>query len=188
MRELERTVDEIKGNAAAEEAGRFARFEAEMNARFEAMRRSDAYSPSETAQESPAKRTPTESQFPWATDEQMEAHADRTGLISSDEMSALLGVSRQTTNRWREEGKLLGFVIAKRGYLYPREQVNERGQPLLGLDKIIGRFAGDHWAAWRFLASELPELDGQTGFAAISGGKIGRLLNVIAARDDGSFS
>jgi hypothetical protein len=169
MQKLERTVDEF-----------MARVMAETKARYEAMHHRDDLSSrgAETA-----KRP-----FPWASQAQIEAQADRAGLLSSDEISARLGVSRQTTNRWREEGKLLGFVIAKRGYLYPREQINERGQPLPGIDTIIECFAGDHWAAWRFLESELPELDGQTGFDAISGGKIDSILNVIAARDHGSFT
>lgn len=136
----------------------------------------------------PRPRAAGENTFPWASQAEEASISDRNGLLSSDEISKLLGVSRQTINRWRDAGKLLGFAIAKRGYRYPREQIGARGKPLEGLDRIIEQFGGDHWAAWRFLVSELPELDGKTGLDTISSGDIDALLNVIAARSHGSFT
>jgi hypothetical protein len=127
------------------------------------------------------------SELPWATDEQLEKVSDEAALLSSEEFSDRVQISRETAHRWRRDGKVIGFEMAKRGFRFPAEQLDGRGRPLDGIAELVRELDNDHWAAWRFLREPVPELGGMTGFALLSDGKLDALLRVLAARAHGSF-
>lgn len=58
--------------------------------------------------------------------------------------------------------------MARRGFRYPPEHVVPRRTPIAGIAEILEALRGDHWSAWRFLAEQLPELAGMTGFKALA--------------------
>ena len=95
--------------------------------------------------------------------------------LTSDELAARVGLkTRQSVHDWLKKGKIVGWRGAKRGYLFPAEQFDDRGRPVPGLDRVIGRF-GDGYAAWVWLTTELASLDGATPLTLLADGEIERV-------------
>src|SRR5688572_10117390 len=72
------------------------------------------------------------------------------GILTTERVAALLGLSRQAVDKRRRAGRLLALVTGRRGYLYPAWQFGREG-PLPGQEEILGAFDGaDPWvqAAW----------------------------------------
>lgn len=124
----------------------------------------------------------------WATDDEIAAAVDMSVTLSSDEMAARLNTTRENVDKWRKDGRLLAIDDAKHGMRYPIEQIGRKHAPLPGLPEVLQAFAGDAWAAWRFLASNLNEMEGFTGFDALRSGRVEELMDVLSARAYGSFS
>ena len=118
----------------------------------------------------------------------MDAAVDVAATLSSDEIAERLDTNRETVNQWRESGRLIGVKGAKRGVRYPVAQIGKNLAPLDGIREVLSALDGDHWEAWRFLAGEIDELDGKTGFDVLRAGGKDQLLEVIEARSHGSFS
>ena len=76
------------------------------------------------------------------------------GTLTSSEMAAALGVSRQAIDKRRRAGHLLAFEVAKRGYLYPAWQLTSAGLLLPGLVDVLEALPNDSpWADARFFLS-----------------------------------
>ena len=72
---------------------------------------------------------------------------------------------------WRRKGRIVGWQNARRGYVFPAEQLDGRNRPLTGLDRVAGRFA-DGYAAWVWLTTPRPSLDGATPLALLARGEV----------------
>ena len=60
-------------------------------------------------------------------------------LLTSDELAARVGLkTRQSVHDWLKKGRIVGWRGAKRGYVFPVDQFDERGRPLEGLDRVVG--------------------------------------------------
>ena len=109
-------------------------------------------------------------------------------LLTSDELAARVGLkARQSVHDWLKRGKIVGWRGAKRGYVFPAEQLDERGRPVPGLDRVVGRF-GDGYAAWVWLTTELASLDGATPLMLLAGGEIDRVAKAAAGDRQGDFA
>jgi len=84
----------------------------------------------------------------------------------------------ETIARWRG---------AKRAHLFPAEQFDERGRPLEGLERVVGRF-GDGYAAWVWLTTELTSLDGARPLTLLARGEVGRVANAAEGDLQGDFA
>lgn len=81
-------------------------------------------------------------------------------LLTSDQFAARAGLkTRQSVHDWLRKGRIIGWQGTKRGYVFPARQLDERGQPLKGLDRITPLFE-DGYAAWRWLSAPVTALDG----------------------------
>ena len=67
--------------------------------------------------------------------------------------------SRQTVHEWLKMGRVLGWQGAKRSFVFPIEQLDDRKRPLLGLNRVQQWFA-DGYVAWVWLTTPLAALDG----------------------------
>jgi hypothetical protein len=103
----------------------------------------------------------------------------RPQMLTAEGMAKRLGVTRDTVNRWRDSGRLLGLSGAKRGYRYPAWQVDVRGRILPGLDALLCAVS-DPWAAYRWLTLPHPELGGLTGLEALQRGRAQDLVEASA--------
>ena len=85
---------------------------------------------------------------------------NKEDLLTSEQFAARAGLkTRQSVHDWLKKGRIIGWQGAKRGYVFPAGQFDERGQPLKGLDRITPQFE-DGYAAWRWLTAPLAALDG----------------------------
>lgn len=83
-------------------------------------------------------------------------------VLSSDELAARMGFkTRQSVHNRLKEGRIVGWQTARRGYVFPVGQLDERGRPPAGLERVVPHFA-DGYAAWMWLKSPHPVLDGAT--------------------------
>ena len=79
-------------------------------------------------------------------------------LLTSEELAVRTGLrTRQSVHDWRRKGRIVGWQNARRGYVFPTGQLDERNRPLAGLDRVAEMFA-DGYAAWVWLTTPLPSL------------------------------
>ena len=103
-------------------------------------------------------------------------------LLTSDELAERAGLkTRQSIHDWRKKGRIVGWQNARRGYVYPAAQLDQRNRPLPGLDRVVAQF-GDGYAAWVWLTTPRPSLDGATPLVLLARGEIEPVAD--AARGD----
>ena len=108
---------------------------------------------------------------------------DGEELLSSDDFAARIGLrTRQSVHDWMRKGRIVGWRGAKRGYLFPAQQVDERGRPPDGLEWIVPSF-GDGYAAWVWLTTPLPSLDGAKPLELLHKGEV----EIVAAAAKGDL-
>lgn len=109
-------------------------------------------------------------------------------LLTSEEMAARTGLrTRQSVHDWRRKGRIVGWQNARRGYVFPAEQLDERGRPLTGLDRVAGLFA-DGYAAWVWLTTPRPSLDGAEPLALLARGEVERVAEAARGDRQGDFA
>ena len=109
-------------------------------------------------------------------------HGAPETLLTSEELAARTGLkTRQSVHDWRRKGRIVGWQNTKRGYVFPAEQLDGRNRPLEGLDRVAGLF-GDGYAAWVWLTTPRPSLDGAAPLALMAKGEVERVA--AAARGD----
>jgi hypothetical protein len=90
---------------------------------------------------------------------------DDPEMLNSDGMARKLGITRETVNTMRHDGRLLGLEGARRGVRYPAWQLNNDGHPLKIMPALL-RELGEAWATYRFLLQHHSELEGAIGLDA----------------------
>ena len=109
-------------------------------------------------------------------------------LLTSDELAARAGLkSRQSVHDWRKKGRIAGWQNARRGYVFPAAQFDGRGRPLPGLHRVIGAF-GDGYAAWVWLTTPRPSLDGAEPLALLARGEVDRVAAAAQGDRQGDFA
>ena len=109
-------------------------------------------------------------------------------LLTSDELAARVGLkTRQSVHDWLKKGRIVGWRGAKRGYVFPAEQFDDRGRPLAGLERVIGLF-GDGYAAWGWLTTRRPSLDGAKPLTLLAGGEADRVAKAAEGDKQGDFA
>ena len=77
----------------------------------------------------------------------MRAIAPET-LLTSNKLAARVGLKmRQSVHDWLKKGRIVGWRGARRGHVFPAGQLDARGRPFDGLDRVTGLFE-DGYAAW----------------------------------------
>ena len=108
-------------------------------------------------------------------------------LLSSDELAARAGLkTRQSVHEWRRKGKIVGWQNARRGYVFPAGQLDGRNRPLPGLKEVAELF-GDGYAAWIWLTTPLPSLDGATPLVLLADGHAERVADAARGDRQGDF-
>ncbi|MYB52921.1 MAG: hypothetical protein F4X77_12090 [Acidobacteriia bacterium] len=109
-------------------------------------------------------------------------------LLTSEQFAARAGLkTRQSVHDWLKKGRIIGWQGAKRGYVFPAGQFDERGQPLNGLDRITPHFE-DGYLAWRWLTAPLAALNGDEPLALLCKGEAA-IVEAVAKGDlQGDFA
>ena len=109
-------------------------------------------------------------------------------LLTSDELAARVGLkTRQSVHDWLRKGRIVGWRGAKRGYVFPAAQFDDRGRPLAGLDRAIQQF-DDGYAAWVWLTTERASLDGATPLALLAAGEVNRVAKAAEGDKQGDIA
>lgn len=90
---------------------------------------------------------------------------DDPEMLSSDGMARRIGITRETVNAMKHDGRLLGLEGARRGFRYPVWQLDSDGHLLKIMPELLKEL-GEAWAVYRFLLQHHPELDGAIGLDA----------------------
>lgn len=92
--------------------------------------------------------------------------------LTSEEVAALLRMTRQAVDKRRLKGQLLGVSLGKRGYLYPGWQF-QSGQVLPGLERVLAALKhNDPWTKLMFMKTGDVRLDGATPLERLQAGDI----------------
>ena len=109
-------------------------------------------------------------------------------VLTSDELAARVGLkTRQSVHDWLRRGKIVGWQGAKRGYVFPAGQFDRHGRLLNGLDRIVPRF-GDGYAAWVWLTTPRPSLDGAKPLVLLNRGDCDRVAVAAEGDAQGDFA
>ena len=109
-------------------------------------------------------------------------------LLTSEELAARTGLrTRQSVHDWRRKGRIVGWQNARRGYVFPARQLDDRNRPLAGLDRVTGLFA-EGYAAWVWLTTPRPALDGAEPLALLARGEVERVAEAAQGDRQGDFA
>ena len=109
-------------------------------------------------------------------------------MLNSNEVAVRLGLkSRQSVHDWLCKGRIVGWQTAKRGYMLPARQFDERRQPIEGLGDIVVLFE-DAYAAWFWLTTPRSALDGEEPLTVLARGKRDRVINAAEGHLQGDFA
>ena len=109
-------------------------------------------------------------------------------LPTSEELAAPTGLrTRHTVHDGRRKGRIVGWQNARRGYVFPAEQLDGRNRPLPGLDRVAGLFA-DGYAAWIWLTTPRPSLAGSPPLALLARGEVERVAEAASGDRQGDFA
>lgn len=98
------------------------------------------------------------------------------GSVSSQQMAALLGISRQAVDKRRKRGTLIGLDLGRRGYAYPVWQVDLPGlmEVLATVDEL------GPWAQAGFFLTPNAWLADRTPLAALRAGERDAVLRAAS--------
>ena len=112
----------------------------------------------------------------------------RETLLTSDELAVRTGLkTRQSVHDWLKKGKIVGWRGAKRGYVFPAAQFDDRDRLLAGLERVVRQF-DDGYAAWVWLTTGRASLDGAKPLTLLAGGEIDRVAKAAEGDKQGDFA
>ncbi len=124
-------------------------------------------------------------------DQHIAAHTQpgkQEELLTSQELANRAGLkTRQSVHDWLKKGRIIGWQGAKRGFVFPAAQFDDRGQPLDGLDRIAAHF-DNGYAAWVWLTTPRTALDGRTPLALLRKGELDQVAAAVAGDIQGDFA
>jgi hypothetical protein len=109
-------------------------------------------------------------------------------MLNARDFAPYAGVSHETVNQKRRAGQILGLEGPKRGFRFPKWQLDENGNVLHGIAELLQRLSGGPWAVYRFLLQEHGSLGGKTGLDALREGRVQETLETADAISHGSFT
>lgn len=113
---------------------------------------------------------------------------EEENLLTSDELAARVGLkTRQSVHDWLRKGKIVGWQGAKRGYVFPEGQLDERGRPPEGLEKVVSYF-DDGYTVWFWLTTPRNSLDGMEPLTLLRKGEIDPVLKAAIGDRQGDFA
>ena len=113
---------------------------------------------------------------------------EEENLLTSDELATRVGLkTRQSVHNWRRKGKIVGWRRAKRGYVFPAGQLDERGRPPEGLERVTSYF-DDGYTVWFWLTTPRNSLDGMEPLALLRKGEVDRVVNAAVGDRQGDFA
>jgi DNA-directed RNA polymerase specialized sigma24 family protein len=99
------------------------------------------------------------------------------GTLSGDDVSKLIGISRQAVDKRRRAGRLIALTRGRRGYFYPAWQF-EGGRTLPGLEEVLKALKRhDQWMQAAFMLHPNIQLNNSTPLAELRSGKLDAVVD-----------
>ena len=109
-------------------------------------------------------------------------------LLTSDELAARVGLkTRQSVHDWLRKGKIIGWPGAKRGYVFPAGQFDDRQQPIHGLERVVG-LLGNGYSTWTWLTTPRLSLDSEPPLKLLADGDIYHVVMAAEGDKQGDFA
>jgi hypothetical protein len=103
------------------------------------------------------------------------------GGLTSSQVAAALGITRQAVDKRRSRGALLAVPNGSGEYLYPRCQFMPDGV-VPGLEEVLQAFAiRNPWTQLSVLLAPAPALAGKTILEALKSGRVEKAIGVAAS-------
>jgi hypothetical protein len=103
------------------------------------------------------------------------------GTLSVEQVSKLIGISRQAVDKRRGQNQLIGLIQGKRGYAYPAFQF-EDGKTLDGLKEVLDALSGhDPWMQSIFFCKGNHRLNHRTPLDALRQGETEAVVRAAEA-------
>ena len=103
------------------------------------------------------------------------------GSLSVEQVSKLIGISRQAVDKRRSQNQVIGLTQGKRGYAYPAFQF-EDGKTLDGLKEVLDALSGhDPWMQSIFFANGNDRLNHRTPLDALRQGETEAVVRAAEA-------
>jgi hypothetical protein len=94
------------------------------------------------------------------------------GLMTSEDVAALVSVTRQAVDKRRQSNKLIAIPQGRRGFGYPICQFDSKG-PLRGLEEMLDALhVSDGWMQLTFLLSPNADLENLSPLELLHAGRI----------------
>jgi hypothetical protein len=101
---------------------------------------------------------------------------DHGGALTAQQVAQNLGLTRQSIEKRRRAGKLLGVAAGRHGYRYPVWQFTKTGT-VPGLEDVLGVLAPhDEWMQTAFFVGQNPRLGNRTPIDMLRAGEIAKVL------------
>ena len=81
----------------------------------------------------------------------------------------------------------MGWPGAKRGYVFPAGQFDDRQRPVDGLEPVVG-LLGNGYSTWVWLTTPRVSLDGETPMELLASGETDRVVKAAEGDKQGDFA
>lgn len=103
------------------------------------------------------------------------------GTLSALEVADLLGLRRQSVDKRRQKGLLIGLNVERRGYRYPKWQFTNDGLVLEGLPSILTTLKSQGpWVQTAYMLNRNTRLDGERPLDLLRAGQFERVLEAAS--------
>jgi hypothetical protein len=101
------------------------------------------------------------------------------GTMSTEQVSEVLGITRQAVDKRRASSQLMALTQGKRGNSYPSFQFDD-GKTIKGLENVLKELKTfDPWMQLAFFASPNDRLGGKTPIRALRSGKLEEVMRAV---------
>ena len=108
-------------------------------------------------------------------------------VLSSSAVAARIGLkSRQAVHDRLRKGTIVGWQAAKRGYVFPTRQFDERNRPIEGVSEIVA-LLGDAYEGWMCLTTPFAAFGGEEPLRRLAKGDRDRVLGAAHSYLQGDF-
>lgn len=109
-------------------------------------------------------------------------------VLNSSEAAARIGLkSRQAVHDRRRKGTIVGWPGAKRGYVFPARQFDERNRVVAGVCEIV-TLLGDAYEGWVWLTTPDASTGGEEPLMLLARGERERVFGAVNSYLQGDFS
>ena len=133
---------------------------------------------------------------PWASPEEVQrgiarrtvAYEPEEEVLSSSAVAARIGLkSRQAVHDRLRKGTIVGGRAARRGYVFPTRQFDERNRPIKGVSEIVA-LLGDAYEGWMWLTTPSGALGGEEPLGRLAQGDRDRVVGAAHSYLQGDFA